>query len=159
MGCHKLTFVLPFVPKYRVCWNFCETGPWFQHPKQSTHRVVSGRFLPPIFISQVKVLQCKCHCSKRVVPFSHLNYSLKRMGGSLSSHADVGVVEVLLCSPHMPGGVTQGQRQEMVLVLSSFWQQKCCSDVDGGQVGGSPWLVRKYCFYIIPFHAPAMCEK
>lgn len=159
MVCHKVISELPYVPKYRLCWNFCGTGPWLQHPTQSTPGVVSERFLPPILISQVKILQCKCQYWKKLVPFSHLSYSLKRTGGSLSSHADVGVVEGLLCSPHMPGGVRQGQQQEMVLVLSSFWQEKCCSDVDEGQVGGSPWLVRKYCFYIIPFRTPAMCEK
>lgn len=68
----------------------------------------------------------------------HLNYNLKRMVGSVSSHADVGVVEVLLCSPYLSGGVVQGPQQEKVLVSFSFQQEKCHFDVGGGKVGGSP---------------------
>lgn len=88
-----------------------------------------------------------------------LNHNLKRMIGSVTSRADVGVVEVLLCSPYLPGGVLQGPQQEEVLAPSSVQQEKCHSDVGGGKVGGSPWLVRKYCFYVIAFDTPATCGK
>lgn len=44
--------------------------------------------------------------------------------GSVSGHADVGVVEVRLCSLCLPGGVTQSPQQEKLLVSSSFQQGK-----------------------------------
>lgn len=68
------------------------------------------------------------------------------MVGSVGTHTDVGVVQVLLCSPTLLGGVVQGPQQEKVLVSSSFQQGKCHSVVGGGKVGGSPWLVRKCWF-------------
>lgn len=43
---------------------------------------------------------------------------------SVSSYADVGVVEVLLSSPCLPGGVIQGPQQEKVLLSFSFQQEK-----------------------------------
>lgn len=58
-----------------------------------------------------------------------------------------------------PGGSTQGPWHENVLLAACFQQEKCCSDVGGRRVGGSPWLLRKYCFYVISFHTPATCGK
>lgn len=67
-------------------------------------------------------------------------------------------VEVLLRSPHLPGEVPSASSRERSW-LPSFQQEECCSDVGGGKVGGSPWLVRKCCFYVILSHTPVMCEK
>lgn len=93
------------------------------------------------------------------IPFTmSLQFPSAESGGSVSTDADGGVV--LLHFPCLPGGVTQGpQGQEKALVSFSFQQEKCHFDVGGGKVGGSPWLVRKHCFYVISFHTPAMCGK
>lgn len=93
------------------------------------------------------------------IPFTmSLQFHSAERGGSVNTDADGGVV--LLHFPCLPGSVTQDpQGQEKALLSFSFQQEKCHSDVGGGRVGGSPWLVRKHCFYVISLHTPAMCGK
>lgn len=115
---------------------------------------VSGRFLPPPgswgFFSNVTAGKNPFHRVTSIPPC--------RQWGSASSDADGRVV--LLHFPCLPGGVTQDPPgQEKALLSFSFQQEKCHSDVGGGRVGGSPWLVRKHCFYVISLHTPGMCGK
>jgi len=52
----------------------------------------------------------------------------------VSSYADVGVVEVLLSSPYLPGGVTQGPQQKKSLYVLPFSRENAfgCVWREGG---------------------------
>lgn len=88
-----------------------------------------------------------------------LQFHFAKSGGSVSTDADgelsYSIFPACLEVLHR----THKGRKKPSLLSFSFQQEKCLSDVGGGRVGGSPWLVRKHCFYVISFHTPAMCGK
>lgn len=94
------------------------------------------------------------------IPFTmSLQFHSARSSGSVSTDAGGELSYSIFPACLEVFHRTHKGRKKPSLVSFSFQQEKCLSDVGGGRVGGSPWLVRKLCFYVISFHIPAMCGK
>lgn len=105
---------------------------------------------------EVGMLQ-QCHCWEKSLSPCHFNCTLQTVLLQ-SALLLMGTCPAPFSLPAWrcyPGPT----RAAKALLSLCFQQEKCLSDVGGGRVGGSPWLVRKHCFYVISFHTPAMCGK